>query len=418
MKDPAEYLEKFLVGGAVRDKILGEPPGDKDWVVIGATEKKMKELGFKSVGKDFPVFLHPKTGEEYALARRERKVAKGYRGFKFDSASTVTLVEDLARRDLTVNAIAQDSDGKLIDPFGGIADLKAGKLRHVSSAFVEDPVRVLRVARFAARFSRKGFQVTGKTESLIQKMVKNKEIDSLVPERIWLEFVSALGESHPSIFFKVLRRTGALASVLPEIESLFELSHVHPTGYHEQNVGKCALLAVDASASVTSDTRVRFAALVHDLEKGIQAQNPHEHDHELAGATQVRSLCSRLRVPTGFRELALTVAEHYQPMINLASSSTDEILRLLTRLNVFRDLDRVKSFVIACESANSVRTNSESLNLVAELLICYAEAARNVDLTDLDTSIPDGQRRGNEVKERRLIAIANAHDKWKRVNLV
>ena len=418
MKDPAESLEKFLVGGAVRDKILGEPAGDKDWVVVGATEKTMEALGFKSVGKDFPVFLHPITGEEYALARRERKVRKGYRGFKVETDPTVTLEEDLARRDLTVNALALSVDEKLIDPFGGVADLKAGKLRHVSSAFVEDPVRVLRVARFAARFAEKGFEISNETEALIRQMVQNGEVDSLVPERVWRELLTALKENHPSLFFRILRRTGALSRVLPEINALFGVSQVHHALYHEQDAGECALLALDASVLITTDTHVRFAVLVHDLGKGITTQPKRLDDgsYEMPGVNPAKALCLRLRVPAAYRELALTVTKHYPLMNELTESSTSIILKLLKALKTFRDPAYLTSFVLACQGASRTRKDNKQISLAAEFLIGCADAARDVDLRDLGTSFPDTQDRGHEANRRRLAAIANVCKEWKRLN--
>ena len=414
MTDPAEHLERFLVGGAVRDQLLGDPSGDRDWVVIGATAASMEALGFRPVGRDFPVFLHPISGEEYALARRERKVEAGYRGFEIDAAPTVTLEEDLARRDLTVNAMARSPDGALIDPFGGAADLKARQLRHVSPAFVEDPVRILRAARFGARFAGRGFEIAAETEKLIIAMVQNGEVDALVPERVWRELELALGEDRPRVFFEVLRRSGALARVLPELDALFGIPQ--PRDHHpEGDVGTHMLMALDAAAALSNDTRVRFAALVHDVGKGTTPQRewPHHIAHEKRGVRQVKAMCQRLRAPNGHRDLALAVTGYHLLMHKLPELRITTVLKLLQALNAFRNPANVDSFVLACQADADGRGGSKQPYPAAELLTLYSAAARDVDLNDLETAFPEGKARGREARRRRLAAISGVQSTWR-----
>ncbi len=413
MTDPSEHLERYLVGGAVRDEMLGDPSGDRDWVVIGATAEHMKALGFRPVGRDFPVFLHPVTGEEYALARQERKVAAGYRGFEIDAAPTVTLEEDLARRDLTVNAMARSPDGTLIDPFGGVADLKARQLRHLSPAFAEDPVRVLRVARFGARFSGRGFKIAAETEQLIIAMVENREVDSLVPERIWRELELALGGDRPRVFFEVLRRSGALARILPELDALFGV--LQPRDHHpEGDAGTHTLMALDAAAALSDDTRVRFAALVHDVGKGTTPQRewPRHIGHEKRGVQQVKAMCQRLRTPHGHRDLALAVTEYHLLMHKLPELRTTTVFKLLQALDAFRNPANIDLFSLACQADADGRGGSKQPYPAAELLTLYAAAARDVDLNDLETAFPEGKARGREARRRRLGAISKVRSMW------
>jgi tRNA nucleotidyltransferase (CCA-adding enzyme) len=419
MTDPAEQLERFLVGGAVRDQLLGEPISDRDWIVIGATAERMEKLGFRSVGRDFPVFLHPITGEEYALARRERKVGAGYRGFEIDSSPNVTLEEDLERRDLTINAMARSPDGALIDPFGGAADLQAGRLRHVSLAFVEDPVRVLRVARFGARFASRGFEIATETKRLIVAMVQNGEVDTLVAERVWRELELALGEDHPSVFFEVLRQSGALARILPELDVLFGIPQ--PENHHpEGDVGTHMLIALEEAVKLSRDTRVRFAALVYEVGKGTTPQHkgPRQIAHEKRGVRQVKALCQRLRVPHGHRDLALAVTEYHLLMHKLHELRTTTVLKLLYTVNAFRARDNIKPFVLACQADANGRGCPRQPYPAAQLLALYAEAARDVDLNDLEASLPDGEARGREARRRRLAAIANVRSIWRASHLM
>src|SRR5688572_4226390 len=302
-------MQVYLVGGAVRDELLGRPVSERDWVVVGATPEEMTRLGYTQVGRDFPVFLHPHTHEEHALARLERKTGPGYRGFVTEFSANVTLEEDLARRDLTINAIARTPDGGFVDPFNGRGDLEKRVLRHVSPAFVEDPVRILRVARFAARFAALGFGIAEETATLMRKMVDSGELDALVPERVWQETERALGEPNPEVFFEVLRACGALAVVYPEVDTLFGVPQ--PEKWHpEIDTGIHTMAVLKIAAQLSPSTAVRFAALTHDLGKGRTPRDqwPKHIGHEMHSVTLVNVLCDRLRIPSEHRELALLVA--------------------------------------------------------------------------------------------------------------
>lgn len=344
-------LKIWLVGGAVRDHLLGIPIKDRDWVVTGATPEILLQKGFKPVGNDFPVFLHPQTGEEYALARTERKTAKGYHGFQFHAAPDITLEEDLARRDLTINAMAEDTDGKLIDPFGGYADLQARLLRHVSPAFSEDPVRILRVARFAARFAPMGFQVAEETRQLMTNMVEAGEADALVPERVWQETVRALTEPNPERFFEVLRECGALAVLFPELERLFGVPQ--PEKYHpEIDCGIHTLMVLQQAVKLSTEPEVRFAALTHDLGKGVTPADilPSHHGHEEQSRILVTQLCERLRIPNRFRELAEHVARYHGHIHKARELRPQSILKLLEATDAFRKPERFTQLLLACEA--------------------------------------------------------------------
>jgi len=349
--DLSPGTQVYLVGGAVRDALLGRPVRERDWVVVGGTAKQMRALGYLQVGKDFPVFLHPQTREEYALARLERKTAPGYHGFEVETGPEVTLEQDLTRRDLTINAMAQDERGQIIDPCGGLGDLRQRRLRHISPAFAEDPLRVLRVARFAARYAPYGFTVARETHQLMCDMVETGEIDHLVPERVWTEVHKALGEDHPAVFFSVLRGCGALARLLPELDALFGVPQ--PPRYHpEIDTGVHTLLVLEAAARLSPEPAVRFAALLHDLGKGdtAPAHWPSHHGHEPRGVPKVEALCQRLRAPNPFRDLArLTAAEH-----GLAHSAQElrpkTLLAMLERLDALRRPERFEQFLLACEA--------------------------------------------------------------------
>lgn len=344
-------MKVYLVGGAVRDKLLGLPVQDRDWVVVGATPEQMVAQGYQPVGADFPVFLHPRTKEEYALARTERKQGHGYKGFTVYSAPDVTLADDLRRRDLTINAMAEDEQGSLVDPYGGAADLKAGVLRHVSDAFVEDPLRVLRVARFAARFSGRGFRVADETLALMRQMTQSGELNHLVPERVWQEVERALGEPAPAGFFAVLRECDALAVLFPELEALFGVPQ--PAEHHpEIDTGVHTLLVLEAAARLTPDARARFAALTHDLGKGVTPRDewPKHHGHEDRGAELVRALCERLRAPNEFRDLALAVARHHGVMHRFDELRPGTVLELIESVDFLRRPERLEPFLAACEA--------------------------------------------------------------------
>jgi len=413
MADPCDLLECYLVGGAVRDALLKEPAGDRDWVVIGASPAEMTDRGFRSVGKDFPVFLHPVSGEEYALARRERKTGPGYTGFATQSGSDVTLEEDLSRRDLTVNAIARDAEGGLIDPFGGAQDLSDGILRHVSDAFVEDPLRVLRVARFAARYRRRGFVVAPETLDLMREIGVSGELASLVPERVWQETCRALGESHPSEFIRVLQRCGALAHLFPEVaalEGVPQSAKYHPEG----DAFVHTMMVLDTATQISPDTRVRFAALVHDLGK---AQTPPEEwprhiKHEHRGVTVVNQFCDGLRVPTDYRDLSILVTREHLLMHRLAELRPETVLKLLNRLDGFRRPERVVLFSTACRADAAGRGDGAIGDYPPEqLLEDYLNAANGIDLSDLADSALDGNARKQVVEQRRIDAIGEVHQR-------
>jgi tRNA nucleotidyltransferase (CCA-adding enzyme) len=339
-------MKIYAVGGAVRDELLGLKVTDRDYVVVGATPQEMLRLGFKPVGKDFPVFLHPKTHEEYALARTERKTARGYKGFKIHSAPDVTLEDDLARRDLTINAIAKDERGRIIDPYGGVKDLEAGILRHISPAFAEDPVRVLRVARFAARF---GFNVAKESLGLMRQMTQNGEVDALVAERVWQELAKGLMEAKPSRMFEVLRQSGALNKILPEVDRLFGVPQ--PREQHpEIDTGAHIMLVIDYAASKNYSLPVRFAALTHDLGKGVTppSQWPRHPGHEAKSVELVKALCKRIKVPAACRDLALLAAKYHGEAHRALELKPATLISLLQALDAFRKPRRFAEFLEAC----------------------------------------------------------------------
>ena len=344
-------MKIYLVGGAVRDRLLGRPVIEHDYVVVGATPDELASQGFRPVGKDFPVFLHPRTGEQYALARTERKTGPGYYGFATSFAPDVTLEEDLARRDLTVNAMAADEDGTVIDPYGGQRDLEARVLRHVSPAFVEDPLRVLRIARFAARFAPLGFTVAADTMQLMQAMVASGELAALVPERVWVETERALGESRPVVYLEVLRSCGALDVVFPEIAALFGVPQ--PEKWHpEVDSGIHTLQVLDVAAELSPETTVRFAALVHDVGNGLTPRDqwPRHIGHEEAGARLIEQLCERLRIPNEHRDLAVLVARHHARVHRAAELRPGTTLELLEATDAFRRPERFERVLLACEA--------------------------------------------------------------------
>lgn len=341
-------MKVYQVGGSVRDRLLGLPVQDRDWVVVGSTPEAMKALGYRQVGRDFPVFLHPETGEEYALARTERKTAPGYHGFSVHADPGVTLEEDLRRRDVTVNAMALDAEGALVDPFGGQEDLRRRQLRHVSPAFVEDPVRILRVARFAARL---GFSVAADTLTLMRTMVESGEVDALVPERVWSELERALGEPDPGRFFVVLRECEALARLFPEIDALFgvpQRADFHP----EVDTGAHILLVLAQAARLSTEPVVRFAALVHDLGKGTTPPEewPRHVGHEDRGAALVEGLCDRYRAPREFRELGVLAARLHGLCHRALELKPSTVLRLLESADAFRRPERFERLLLACEA--------------------------------------------------------------------
>ncbi len=400
-------MKTYLVGGAVRDKLLGLPVQDRDHVVVGSTPKEMVARGFKPVGADFPVFLHPETKEEYALARTERKSGHGYKGFKVYAAPDVTLEDDLRRRDLTINAMAEDESGQLIDPFNGAEDLRNGVLRHVSSAFAEDPVRILRVARFAARYAKWGFHVAHATNQLMREMVESGEVDHLVPERVWTELERALGEERPSRFFETLRGCGALARLFPEIDALFGVPQ--PSMHHpEVDTGVHIMLVLDAAARLTPDTRVRFAALMHDLGKGNTPREewPQHIGHEERGVELVKNFCQRFRVPNEHRDLAVLTARYHAHCHRIAELRPATVVDTLEALDGFRRPERIGQFVLACEADFHGRTGSEDMPYPqAEQFRRAFEAARAVDAAALARQGGNGPDIGARVREARIAAV-------------
>ncbi len=369
----------YIVGGAIRDQLLGLPVQDRDHVVVGATPEDLVALGYRPVGKDFPVFLHPDTQEEYALARTERKTARGYKGFTVHAAPDVTLEQDLSRRDLTINAIAQAPDGTLIDPHGGRADLQARVFRHVSDAFAEDPVRILRLARFAARFA--DFSVAPETLNLMQTMVSDGEVDALVPERVWQEVSRGLLEATPSRMFRVLRDCGALARLLPELDALFGVPQ--PAQWHpEIDTGEHVLLVIDAAARQNLGLPARVAALLHDLGKGTTPPEfwPKHHGHEGRGVALVKAVCDRLRAPVECRDLAVQVARDHGNVHHAQELRPATMLELLERVDALRRPQRFEDFLAACAADFHGRAGFAELPYPqAEYLRRGLAAARGVD---------------------------------------
>jgi tRNA nucleotidyltransferase (CCA-adding enzyme) len=348
---PDERLDCYLVGGAVRDQLLGLPIKDRDWVVIGSTPEHMQELGYRAVGKDFPVFLHPVTREEYALARTERKTAAGHGGFEFNTAPDITLEEDLIRRDLTINAIARTTDGEIIDPYHGVTDLENRILRHVSEAFAEDPLRVLRVARFCAQLTPYGFTLAPETIELMRQIGLSGELNALTPERVFAELERALGTPAPQQFFTALRSSSTLSYLFPEIDRLFgvpQRAEYHP----EIDCGVHTMMVLDQVCRLSDDTATRFAAVCHDLGKATTPADllPRHHGHEERGAKITTELCRRLRAPKQFRELAELTARYHTHCHNAFELRTGSLLKLLLNLDSLRRPDRFAQFVLICEA--------------------------------------------------------------------
>lgn len=397
-------MEIYLVGGSVRDELLGLPVEDRDYVVVGSTPEDMARLGFRPVGKDFPVFLHPETHEQYALARTERKISRGYRGFEVYASPEVTLQEDLARRDLTINAIAKDMNGNIVDPFGGVADLEAGILRHVSPAFSEDPVRVLRAARFAARF---GFRIAPETLRLMNDMVHNGEVDSLVPERVWQELARGLMEHKPSRLFYVLRECGALARIMPEIDVLFGVPQ--PEQHHpEIDTGLHAMLVIDYAAAKNFSLPVRFAALTHDLGKGTTPPQdwPHHAGHEARGVELTKDLCERLRVPSDCRSLALLAVRYHGDVHRAQELRPATLADILQAVDAYRKPARFDQFLQACESDFHGRPGyAEKPYPQAERFREALLAAKSVDAGAIAQGLSEAAEINRKVREARIQAI-------------
>ena len=407
-------MKTYLVGGSVRDEILGLPVTDHDHVVVGSSPDEMIRLGYRPVGKDFPVFLHPRSQEQYALARTERKVARGYKGFEVYASPEVTLQEDLARRDLTINSLAKDQDGNIIDPFGGLSDLEAGLLRHISPAFTEDPVRVLRTARFAARF---GFRIAPETVALMSEMVHNGEVDALVPERVWQEFARGLMEQRPSRMFYALRECSALVRIMPEVDALFGVPQ--PAQHHpEIDTGVHVMMVIDHAASRNYSLPVRFASLTHDLGKGTTPPEewPRHIGHEARSVKLVKDLCERIRVPNEARDLALLVARYHGDVHRAAELRPVTIANMLQGVDAYRKPERFEEFLQACSCDFHGRPGyAEKPYPQAEQLHDAFKAARSVDAgaiaAELTKTISDPSRLpgaiNTRVSEMRIAEIRN-----------
>lgn len=397
-------METYLVGGSVRDQLLGLPLKDRDWVVVGATPEQMIEQGFTAVGKDFPVFLHPQTKEEYALARTERKTAPGYTGFSFHTDISVTLEQDLARRDLTINAMAQDDHGQLIDPYNGQQDLNNKCLRHVSPAFAEDPVRVLRIARFAARF---GFTIAEETQTLIQQMVEAKELEHLVPERVWQELNKALQTPQPSLFFTSLRDAGALQTLFPDVDRLFGVPQV-PKWHPEIDTGVHVMMVIDQAAKLSRDPAVVFAALCHDLGKGTTPADvlPQHIGHEVRSIELTQQLCQRLRVPKDIQTLAVKVAEYHTHMHLLMELKPKTILKVLEALDAFRKPEQFEQYLLASEADFRGRPGYEDVDMPNTRYFKQClEACNNIEIQDIIAQGHQGKAISEQLAKHRIQAI-------------
>ncbi|MFJ4145607.1 multifunctional CCA addition/repair protein [Pseudomonas sp. NPDC089734] len=400
-------MQIYKVGGAVRDRLLGRPVTDIDWVVVGATSDEMLVKGYRPVGADFPVFLHPLTGEEYALARTERKSGVGYGGFIFQASPEVTLEQDLIRRDLTINAIAEDKDGNLTDPYGGQHDIDARILRHVSPAFAEDPLRVLRVARFAARYASLGFSVAPETLALMRQLSESGELKALTPERSWKEISRALMEDQPQVFIQVLHECGALQELMPEVEALFGVPQ--PAAHHpEIDTGKHVLSVLEQSAIHEHPLSVRWACLLHDLGKGLTPESewPRHIAHEHTGLRLIKLVNERFKVPKECQELALLVGQYHTHGHRALELKPSTLLELLQSFDVYRRPQRFEEFIAACEMDARGRTGFEQRSYPqAEYLRGAAHAARSVAVQPLVEKGFKGQELGNALKNARLDAL-------------
>jgi len=405
-------MQVYLVGGAVRDGLLGLPVKERDWVVIGATREELLRADYREVGRDFPVFLHPQTHEEYALARLERKVSPGYRGFAVEFGPEVTLEQDLGRRDLTINAMAQSPDGTLLDPYGGRRDLDARLLRHVSPAFAEDPVRVLRVARFAARFAPLGFHVAADTLDLMRAMVERGEVDALVAERVWQETDKALREPSAAEFFRVLRSCGALSSIYPEIDALFGVPQP-PQWHPEIDTGVHTLMVLDQAVQLSADAKVRFAALVHDLGKGAtpRAEWPSHRGHEERSVALIESLCARLRVPAEYRELGVIVARYHGNVHRAFELRPKTVLEMLQKADAFRRPERFAQALLACEADSRGRLGLEQAPYPQrDYLLAAQAAAAAIKPGGPETAELTGPQIATWLHEKRLVALTALRD--------
>ena len=397
-------MKVYLVGGAVRDALLGYPTSEHDWVVVGASPQHMLDLGYQQVGKDFPVFLHPQTRDEYALARTERKWGHGYTGFAVHCDPSVTLEEDLHRRDLTINAMAQTDSGEVIDPYGGQRDLGAKVLRHVSDAFVEDPLRVLRTARFAARYAHLGFSVAPETLALMTEIVSQGELAHLPAERVWVELERALGERSPQVFVEVLRACNALAALLPEVDALFGVPQ-SPEHHPEIDTGVHTLMALQQAAMLSPATDVRFAVLLHDLGKGMtpEADWPRHIAHEHRGLPLVKRACQRLKAPGAYRELALKVSEYHTHCHRALELRGKTLLKLFNATGALRSADRFEAFLLACEADARGRKGLEQREYPQADYLRHALAvAKTVTAADFKEQGVHGKALGEAIKAEQV----------------
>ncbi len=397
-------MQIYLVGGAVRDSLINYPSSENDWVVVGATPEQMTDLGYKPVGQDFPVFIHPKTGEEYALARTERKSGHGYKGFEFYTSTEVSLEEDLIRRDLTINAMAQDDEGHIIDPFDGQKDLAHKLLRHVSEAFTEDPLRVLRVARFAARYAHLGFTVAPETMELMKSIVAKGEMEFLVAERVWKETSRALAEQSPQVFFEVLKACNALEVLLPEVDALFgvpQRADYHP----EIDTGIHTLMALKAATKLTDCEAIRFAVLVHDVGKAITPEDvlPSHSGHEKRGLPLVKAICDRLTVPNKHRQLAMSVTEFHLHCHRALELKPATLLKLFQSIGAIRSPDKLIDFITCCEADIKGRAGFEDAAYPSkDYLLAALEAVSQVDISDLVDQGVSGAEIGKQLNQRQI----------------
>ncbi|MEK6789290.1 MAG: multifunctional CCA addition/repair protein [Pseudomonadota bacterium] len=406
--------QTYRVGGAVRDRLLGLPVVDIDWVVVGATPAELLEQGYRQVGNDFPVFLHPHSQDEYALARTERKQGSGYNGFVCDFTPEVSLEEDLQRRDLTINAMAELPDGSVIDPCGGQQDLAARLLRHVSPAFIEDPLRVLRVARFAARFKPQGFRIAPETFALMQQLSRSGELQTLTPERVWQEMSRALAGPRADVFFEVLQDCGALAVLLPEVSHLFGIPQ--RADYHpEVDTGLHTLLSLQQAERLTPDAAIRYAALVHDVGKGLTPTDvlPRHTGHEARGLPLIRAIGQRLRVPKAWQELALLVGEWHLDCHRATELRPDTLLRKLTLLDAWRRPDRFADFLTACEADARGRTGLEDRDYWQRDYWLGAHVATQVDMPTLIAQGLQGADMANAIAALRLSQLSDYRQRYR-----
>ncbi|APB79761.1 multifunctional CCA addition/repair protein [Pasteurella multocida] len=405
-------IKIYLVGGAVRDQLLNLVVKDRDWVVVGATPDDLLSQGYQQVGKDFPVFLHPQTKEEYALARTERKAGSGYTGFICDFSPTISLEQDLSRRDLTINALAQDLDGKIYDFYGGLTDLKQRLLRHVSPAFAEDPLRVLRAARFAARYHTLGFTIASETRELMQQLSQSGELSNLTAERVWLETEKALLEPHPEVYFQTLQEVGALQVLFPELAALQGVPN--PAKYHpEIDTFVHTMLVLQQAVLLTENTdsdksAVRFAAICHDLGKALTPKEilPHHYGHEKAGVMPTRRLCQRFKLPHAIQDFAELCCEYHSHIHKAFELRAETILKLFNRLDVWRKPERFKAFLLVCIADTRGRTGFEQVDYPQrEFLWQLYQSALQVNVQDIIQQGFQQQAIRDELNRRRIIAI-------------